>query len=80
MSATIGALIGAAAGYLLFTSGGREIRERLEPAVDDLRHEFDKFQRTLEKVGGMASEGLRVVQEFNAARAQSQYPGEGTSH
>ena len=31
-----------------------------------------------EKDGEMASEGMRVVQEFNAARSQSQYPTEGT--
>ena len=42
--------------------------------MDDLRHEFGRFQRTIEKVGEMASEGMRVVQEFNTARSQSQYP------
>lgn len=78
MSAVAGALLGAAAGFVLFTGRGKELRDRLEPTVDELRHEFEKFQRTLEKVGDMASEGLRVVQEFNAARSQSQYPTGGT--
>ena len=80
MSAVVGSLVGAAAGYLFFTEGGRRWRDRLEPAMDDLRQEFGRFQRTFEKVGEMASEGMRVVQEFNAARAQSQYPTGGTSH
>jgi gas vesicle protein len=79
-SAMVGALIGAAAGYLFFTDRGRSFRDRLEPTMDDLRHEFSRFQRTIEKVGEMASEGLRVVQEFNNARSQSQYPTGGTSH
>jgi gas vesicle protein len=79
-SAVVGALLGAAVGYLFFTERGRSVRNRLEPAMDDLRHEFGRFQHTIEKVGEMASEGLRVVQEFNSARTQSQYPTGGTSH
>jgi gas vesicle protein len=80
-SAVVGALVGAAAGYLFFTERGRMMRDRMEPAMDDLRQEFGRFQRTIEKVGEMASEGMRVVQEFNTARSQSQYPtGGGTSH
>ena len=79
-SAMVGALIGAAVGYLFFTERGRGFRDRMEPTMDDLRHEFGRFQRTIEKVGEMASEGMRVVKEFNNARSQSQYPTGGTSH
>ena len=79
-SAVVGALVGAAVGYLFFTERGRSMRDRMEPAMDDLRHEFGRFQRTIEKVGEMATEGMRVVQEFNSARSQSQYPTGGTSH
>jgi gas vesicle protein len=79
--AAVGALIGAAAAYLFFTERGREIRDRLDPLVDDLRQEFSRFQRTFEKVGTMASEGMRVVNEFNAARSESPFRGGGsTSH
>jgi hypothetical protein len=45
----------------------------MEPAVDDLVREFQKFRRTLEKVGGMANEGVRAFQEFQQARAQSSF-------
>lgn len=78
--AIVGALIGGAATYLFFTDAGKQIRDRLEPTVDDLRREFGRFQKTLEKVGEMANDGLRVVNEFNAARAQSPFPGSRTSH
>jgi gas vesicle protein len=78
--AVVGALVGAAAAYLFFTERGRELRDRFEPMVDDLRREFNKFQRTFEKVGDMASEGLRVVNEFQAARAESPFKGGSTSH
>ena len=78
--AGVGALVGAAAAYLFFTERGRTVRDRMEPMVDDLRQEFARFQRTFEKVGDMASEGLRVVNEFNAARAESPFRGGSTSH
>jgi len=78
--AIVGALIGVAASYLFFTDGGKHVRERLEPAVDDLRREFARFQKTIEKLGEMANDGLRVVNEFNAARAQSPYSDSRTSH
>jgi gas vesicle protein len=79
--AMVGALVGAAATYLFFTDKGRGMRDRLEPAVDELMGEFQKFRRTLEKVGDMANDGVRAFQEFQQARGQSQYPsGPRTSH
>jgi gas vesicle protein len=78
--AVVGALVGVAAAYLFFTDRGRDMRERIEPLVDDLRHEFARFQRTFEKVGDMASEGMRVVNEFQAARSESPFRGGTTSH
>jgi gas vesicle protein len=78
--AMVGALVGAAACYLFFTEGGRDVRERIEPAVDEMRREFARFQKTIEKVGEMANDGMRMYQEFNAARTQGQFGGERTSH
>lgn len=71
--AMVGALVGGLATYLFYTEGGRSMRDRMEPAVDDLVREFQKFRRTLEKVGGMANEGVRAFQEFQQARAQSSF-------
>ena len=76
--AIVGAAVGAAATYLFFTERGQQVRSRLEPAVDDLRREFGRFQKTVEKLGAMANDGIRAVNEFNAARAQSSYGS--TSH
>jgi gas vesicle protein len=78
--AIVGALIGASASYLFFTDAGKQMRDRLEPAVDDLRKEFARFQKAIEKVGAMANDGIRAVNEFNAARAQSSFVNPGTSH
>ena len=77
--AGIGAVVGAAVGYLFFTERGRHVLERLEPAVEDLRHEFNRFQGTIQKLGDMANEGMRVVNEFQTARSQA-FPQSGTSH
>ncbi len=76
----VGALVGAAATYLFFTERGRDLRQRFEPMVDDLRDEFARFQRTFQKVGEMAGEGMRVFNEFNSARAESALRGETRSH
>ena len=75
----LGALCGAAVAYLFFTEHGRGLRDRIEPAVDDLRRECSRFQKTLEKVGDLANDGLRVMEEFRTARAES-YPPGTTSH
>jgi gas vesicle protein len=74
----LGAVVGAAASYLFFTGRGRELRDRIQPAIDDLQREFGRFQGTIEQVGRMAGEGARAVQEFSSAR--SPFPGGGTSH
>ena len=79
--ASVGALVGALVAYLFFTDRGRWMRDRIEPTVDDLMTEFQKFRRTLEKVGDMANDGLRAFNEFQAARGQGSYPpGPRTSH
>ncbi len=77
--AVCGAVIGAAAGYLFFTPAGRALRDRIEPAMDDLKRDFERFQTTIEKVGLLANDGLRMVNEFNTARAQS-VTSSSTSH
>jgi gas vesicle protein len=78
--AIVGALVGAGACYLFYTNSGEQLRNRLEPAVDELRREFARFQKTIEKVGEMANDGIRAVNEFNAARAQSSFGNPRTSH
>ena len=78
LGAALGALCGAAAAYLFFTEDGRELRGRIEPTVDDLRREFTRFQGTVEKVEALANDGMRVMEEFQAAR--SQYSPSATSH
>jgi hypothetical protein len=77
--ALCGAVLGAAAGYLFFTPAGRALRDRIEPAMDDLKRDFVRFQGTIEKVGSLANDGLRMFNEFQNARAQG-IPSASTSH
>ena len=77
--ALCGAVLGAAAGYLFFTPAGRALRDRIEPAMDDLKRDFVRFQGTIEKVGSLANDGLRMFNEFQNARAQA-FPSSSTSH
>ena len=79
LCAVSGAIVGAAVGYLFFTPQGRALRDRIETAMDDVRREFQRFQGTIEKMGVLASDGMRVVNEFNQARAHS-FPSASTSH
>ncbi|MGH9256803.1 MAG: YtxH domain-containing protein [Vicinamibacterales bacterium] len=79
LGAVIGAVCGAVAGYLFFTERGRQMRDRIEPSVDDLRRELLRFQKTIGKVGDLAGDGMRVMAEFKAARDQYPSPG-ATSH
>lgn len=80
LGAIVGAAVGAAAGYLFFTASGKRTRDRLEPTIDELRREFGRFQKTIEKFGDMANESIRMVNEFNAARTQAPFTTPRTSH
>jgi gas vesicle protein len=77
--AALGALCGAAVAYLFFTKGGRDLRDRIEPSVDDLRGEFARLQKAVEKVGDLARDGIRVAEEFRA-RAHADDLSGTTSH
>jgi gas vesicle protein len=76
MALTIaGAVIGAAAGYILFTERGRELRKRFEPALDNLASELNSFRSTIEKAAGVANEGWKLLNEaMESGSQQSRYP------
>jgi hypothetical protein len=53
----LGAVIGGAVGYLLFTDRGRELRYNLEPRLQDLLTEIDQLTRTFDRARAAAVEG-----------------------
>ncbi|MGE3345143.1 MAG: hypothetical protein AB7L71_17105 [Vicinamibacterales bacterium] len=47
LCALAGAVLGGAAGYLMFTEDGRRLRDDLEPRLTDLVTEFEKARAAL---------------------------------
>ena len=58
-----GAVIGGVAGYFFFTARGRELRRQIEPAIDDFVRELNSFRATVEKAGGAAGQGWKMLNE-----------------
>ena len=48
LCALAGAVVGGAAGYLLFTDEGRRLREVLEPRLADLMVEIEKARALMD--------------------------------
>ena len=70
----VGAVIGGLASYLLFTEPGRRLRQRLEPALDDLLGELGGLRSTVGRAAGVASEGGRLVTDtFGDAGASAHH-------
>jgi hypothetical protein len=61
LSTALGAAMGAAAGYLYFTDGGRHLRRRIDPKLDEAMHEIRRLRSTVNKVRVVASEGVAAV-------------------
>jgi hypothetical protein len=59
----VGGIIGAMAGYLLFTDGGRAFRRQLEPALEDFARELNNLRNTINKAAGVAGEGWRMLND-----------------
>ncbi len=72
----IGAVIGAAVGYLFLSEQGRRLRRRIEPALDDFARELSHFRGTVSKASGLASEGWSLLTEAagEASSSTSRHP------
>jgi len=68
LSALAGAMVGAAAGYLYLTDGGRRVRSQVEPKLDDAVREMRRLRGTAVKVQAAASEGWRSLRELAGER------------
>ena len=71
-----GAAIGALVGYLYLTTGGRRLRDQLEPRIDDFSHEIRKLRATVTKAQAVASEGWRSLNELIGDRGQRRQGGQ----
>lgn len=64
LSTLAGAVVGAAAGYLFFTDGGRRVRNQIEPKLDDAMREMHRLRSTVAKVQSVATEGWRSLSQL----------------
>jgi len=64
LSALLGAVIGAVAGYLFLTEGGRRLRSQIEPRLDAAAREVGRLRETVTKAQAVASEGWRSINEI----------------
>ncbi len=69
-AAVIGAVAGGIAGYLIFTDHGRNLRRRLEPALEDFAHELGELRGTVTRAMGVASQGWHVWNDAMGEREQ----------
>ena len=69
VAAAVGAVAGGIAGYLLFTDRGRELRRRMEPAIEDFARELVQLRGTVNRAMGVASEGWNVLNEALGERS-----------
>ena len=75
----VGGVIGAMAGYLLFTDRGRALRRQLEPALEDFARELSNFRSTINKAAGVAGDGWRMLHDALGER-EMQSPRYPTPH
>ena len=73
----IGAVIGGLAGYLFFTTRGRELRRQIEPALDDIARELNSFRGTVQRAANVANEGWKLLNDTLGEGGQQppRYPG-----
>ncbi len=74
VATVVGGILGAMAGYLLFTDEGRAMRRRLEPMLDDFARELNHFRSTVNKAAGVAGEGWRLLNDALGEREAPRYP------
>jgi hypothetical protein len=71
VAAVVGAVAGGMAGYMLFTERGRELRRRLEPAIEDFARELAQLRGTVNRAMGVANEGWHVLNEALGERGEA---------
>ena len=56
--------MGALAGYLFLTDGGRRVRREVESALVDFSRDILSFQDAAQQAFGAAHEGWRLVEDM----------------
>ena len=68
ISACLGAVAGGVWGYLYLTESGRNLREQIEPRLDDLIGEMTRVRGTVDKARSAANEGWRSLSDITSGQ------------
>ena len=60
----LGAVVGGVVGTLYFTERGRNVRDQLEPLLDNIIAELQRTQQTVEKAREVTVEGRRTLDDL----------------
>ena len=67
LASCLGAVIGAAWGWLYLTEHGRRFKDQIEPRLDDFMRELSQARGTVEKARSVANEGWRSLNEMTGS-------------
>lgn len=62
----VGAVLGAAAAYLIFTPGGRRALDNMDTTLDDVAVGLERFRRALQRADGVVHEARGAVDDVRA--------------
>lgn len=74
LASVAGAVIGGVAGYLFLTPRGRQVWQRLEPALEEAARELSRVTGTVVGAAGAAREGWKVVRNAIERADFNRYP------
>ncbi len=60
----LGAVVGGVVGTLYFTERGRDVRDQLEPLLDNIIAELQRTQQTVDKAREVTTEGRRTLDDL----------------
>jgi hypothetical protein len=79
--AAVGAAAGAVFGYLYLCESGRQMRQQIDPWLDDFLNEVGGMRRTVDKARNAAQESWRVLNEVVGEKPDAWSSGSsGRSH
>lgn len=72
----LGATIGGIIGCLFLTRRGKQIREQLEPTMDEFAQEMTRFRSALNKTKFAVTEGWRALNDLAEPAHAGDWPKE----
>jgi hypothetical protein len=65
----LGAVAGGVWGWLYMTANGRQMREQINPKLDDFIREVQRLRGTVQKAKTAANEGWRSLNEITGGES-----------